>query len=215
MNLVPRNYKPAGGVLHETFEIMLQQHPEAFDCLVFPAKSSRHDEILADNAPVGTLLDRDERAQEYDPPVAGRAMITPNPEFVFGASESGLFESFHSAPGTIRMLVSVPGLRTYSLIRWLEYLSLDSEETVERTVYVADVRPIGRTTGAGMAYICRPLLAEGEAPDMPQDKEQDTGRGAEPGEPPATPDMPPQSPDSEEDNNNDNWAGYTPKVGIL
>ena len=211
----PRTYKPAGGVLHETFEIMLQQHPEAFDCIVFPAKSSEHDEILADNAPVGTLLDRGERAQEYDPPVAGRAMITPNPEFTFGASESSLYESFHSAPGTIQMLVSVPGLRTYSLIRWLEYLSLDSQETVERTVYVADVRPIGRTTGAGMAYICRPLPAEGEAPevDMPQDKEQDTGPDTEQGE--TLPDMPPQSPDSEEDNGNDNWADYTHKVGIL
>lgn len=209
----PRTYKPAGGALHETFEIMLQKHPEAFDCIIFPAKSSEHDEILADNAPVGTLLDRDERAQEYDPPIAGRGMITPNPEFTFGASESGLFESFHSAPGTIQMIVSVPGLRTYSLIRWREYLALDSEETVERTVYVADVRPVGRTTGAGMAYICRPLLAEGEAPEA--DMPQDTGQGAEPGEPPASPDMPLLSTDSEDDSDNDNGADNAPKVGIL
>lgn len=198
MSLIPRNYKPAGNVLHDTFEIMLREHPEAFDCIIFPAKSSEYDEIIADNTPVGTLLDRGERAQEYDPPVAGRAMIVPNPEFTFMASSSGLFESFHSAPGPIQMLVSIPGLRTYSLIRWREYLSLDSEETVERTVYVADVKPMGRTLGAGMAYICRPLPAEGETPEV--DIDQDT-----------KPDIPPQSTDTDTDNE----QGNTPVVGIL
>ena len=168
-SLAPRNYRSVGGVLHDTFEIMLQRHPEAFDCIVFPAKSSEHNEVVADNLAVGTLLDRDERAQEYDPPVAGRAMIVPNPEFTFAASSSGLFESFHSAAAAIQMLVSVRGLRTYSLIRWREYLSLDGDETVERTVYVAEAQPVGRTLGAGMLYVCRPLPAESEAPELPTD----------------------------------------------
>jgi len=205
--MIPRTYKPAGGALHETFELMLQKHPEAFDCIIFPAKSSEYNEIVADNAPVGTLLDRGERAQEYEPPVAGRAMITPNSEFVFGSDSSAQFESFHSAPSVIQMLVSMPGLRTYSLIRWREYLSLDSEDTVERTVYIADVRPIGRTTGTGMAYICRPLLAEGEAPeaDIEPGISPDAGENTEPEETP-------QSPGSEDGNAPGEDA---PVVGIL
>lgn len=207
--MIPRSYKPMGSVLHQTFDIMLQKHPEAFDCIVFPAKSSQYNEVLADNAPVATLLDRGERAQEYEPPVAARAMLVPNPEFIFGTDDSSLFESFHSAPTAVEMLVSVPGLRTYSLVRWREYLSLDSEKTVERTVYVADVRPMGRTVGAGVIYVCRPLLAEGEAP------ETDIGQDTKPDETPVPPDIPPQSTDTGADADTDNEQGNTPVVGIL
>lgn len=175
MNPAPRNYRPAGGVLHETFATMLQKHPEAFDCIIFPARSSEHNEVMADNHAVGTLLDRDERAQEYEAPVAGRTMIVPSPEAVFAADASGQFESFHSATDAVQMLVSVPGLRTYSLIRWREYISLESEETVDRTVYVTEVRPMGRSLGAGMLYVCRPLLAEGEAPEYAAGEVPDIG----------------------------------------
>ena len=183
MNLTPRNYRPVGSTLHDTFAIMLQKHPEAFDCIIFPAKGSEYNEVVADNCAVGTLLDRDERAQAYESPVAGRAMIVPNPEVMFAADASGLFESFHSAAEAMQMLVSVPGLRTYSLVRWREYVSLEGEETVERTVYVADVRPMGRSIGAGMLYVCRPLPAEGEAPKYdsgeagPETGEGDAGVG--------------------------------------
>lgn len=164
-DLSPRTYKPAGSVLNQSYATMLQEHPEAFDCIIYSAKSSEHDEIIADNEPVGTLLDRDERGQEYEPPILGRAMIAPKMELAFDATDSGLFESFHAASDSIALLLSENGLRKHSLVQWEEYLTLEGDETVERVVYIADMRPMGRTLNAGMIYICYPLPAMGEKPD--------------------------------------------------
>ena len=170
--LRPRDYQPVAGVLHDTYSLMLETHPEAFDCLIYPAKSSENNEVVADNSPVAMMLDRDERAQEYDAPVLGRAMIAPQQELAFGATYSGLYESFHSAEDAITLLLSVEGLRLYSLVEWREYLSYDSDQTVERVVYVADVKPIGRTLNARMVYICYPLPAMGEKPEVEPETEK-------------------------------------------
>lgn len=162
--LKPRSYKPDARILNDSYATMLQSHPEAFDCLVYPAKSSEHNEIIADNQPVGILLDRDERAQEYDAPVMARALIVPRQELQFDAVDSGLYESFHAASESMTMLLSFPGLRRHSLVQWSEYLELESDETVERVVYIADEKPIGRTLNAQMLYTCYPLPAMGEKP---------------------------------------------------
>lgn len=187
----PRSYKPVASVLHNSYEIMLRDHPEAFDCIVHPAKSSEHNEILADNRPVATLLDRDERAQEYDPPEFGRAMIVARPDLMFGATDSGMYESFHDASEAITLLLSKPDLQRHSIVQWKEFQSLESEETYDRVVYIADIKPMGRTLNAGMLYICYPLPAMGEKPDV-------------------EPEIPP------EDNNEDGIPdGYESVVGVL
>lgn len=164
--LTPRSYRPGAQVLNDTYATMLQSHPEAFDCIIYPAKSSEHNEILAENEPVGTLLDRDERAQEYDPPALGRALIVPKQELVFDATDSGLYESFHAASEAMTLMLSIPGLRRHSLVQWKEYLSLESEDTIERVVFIADEKPVGRTLNAQMLYICYPLPAIGEKPEQ-------------------------------------------------
>ena len=164
--LTPRSYRPGAKVLNETYATMLEASPEAFDCVIYPAKSSTHDEILADNAPVGALLDRDERTQDFDPPILARAMIVPSQELAFDATDSGLYESFHSAREAMTLLLSVPGLRTYTLVEWREYLSFDSEETTGRVVYIAEEKPVGRTLNAQMLYTCYPLPAVGEKPPL-------------------------------------------------
>ena len=69
------------------------------------------------------------------------------------------------------LLLSVPGLRTFSLVQWLEYMDMASQETVERTVYIAENIPMGRTLGAGMVHKCYPLPASGEIPSL----EDETG----------------------------------------
>ena len=186
----PRTYKPAGNVLNHSYAVMLRDHPEAFDCIIYPARSSEHNEILADNAPVGTLLDRDERAQQYDQPVQGRAMIVPTSDLAFDATDSGSYESFHSASEAINLLLSEPGLRKHTLVQWLEYRSLESEETVERTVYIADIQPMGRTLGAGMLYVCHPLPALGEIPDAEVDLGPEVTPGENEGMPGTEPDTP-------------------------
>lgn len=168
--LTPRSYKPGAQVLNDTYATMLQAHPEAFDCIIYPAKSSEHNEILADNEPVGTLLDRDERAQEYDPPVLARALLVPKSELVFDATDSGLYESFHAASEAMTLMLSISSLRRHSLVQWKEYLSPDSDDTIDRVVFIADEKPIGRTLNAQMIYICYPLLAMGEKPEQEPEK---------------------------------------------
>ena len=171
--MIPRNTTPIGDVLRHDYAAFLADHPEAFDCIIYPAKSADYDEQVADNRTVGTLLDSDERTQSYDPPIAGRALIVPSPDLDFDATESGAFEAFHSATDGIRILLSA-SVRRYSLVQWLEFQDLDSDVTVERTVYVQDVSPMGRTLMSGNVYTCYPLPAMGIVPDAKPD-EMDEG----------------------------------------
>lgn len=171
MDMQPRNYQPIGRALSNAQAIMLQQHPEAFDCIIYPAKGSEFNEIIAENAPQVTLLDRDERTQEYDPPVLGRAMPAPTQELDFGPTSSGDYENFNSATDAIPLLLSL-NVRTHSFVKWFEYATADADsEVLERVVYVAEIKPQGRTLGAGNVYICYPLTALGEVPDTVPESE--------------------------------------------
>ena len=115
---IPRSYQATAAALSHTFSVMLQSHPEAFDCLIFPAQPSEQNEIIAVDSPTVTLLDRDERAQRYGAPIKARAMLVPDGEWAFGAVDSGLYESFHSgyAYGTRLRNVDACG---YGEIRYL------------------------------------------------------------------------------------------------
>lgn len=178
--ITPRSFRPDGLVLEHTQAVMLKDHPEAFDCIIWSAKDASHDEILSVEAPEITLLDSDERAQQYEAPILSRAMIIPDHNLQFGATDSGLYESFNSATEAIRLLLSEP-VRKHSIVQWLEWLDLHGEECVERTVYVARVQPLGKTLNCGNIYVCFPLLARGEKPDtLPEQPEtsEETPAGA-------------------------------------
>lgn len=178
--ITPRSFRPDGLVLEHTHAVMLREHPEAFDCIIWPAKDASHDEILSVEAPEITLLDSDERAQQYEAPILSRAMIIPDYNLQFGATDSGLYESFNSATEAIRLLLSEP-VRKHSIVQWLEWLDLHGEECVERTVYVVRVQPLGKTLNCGNIYVCFPLLARGEKPDtLPEQPEtsEETPAGA-------------------------------------
>lgn len=176
IELTPRNYHPTAAVLEHDLNTMLSQHPEAFDCIVFPAKDSNNDEIIAENSPVGTLLDRDERLQDYAEPVKARAMIVPDEGQLFGTVSSGTMENFNDTQERIKLLLSIPNLRTFSLIQWLEYPTMTSVKPIERTVYVASVQPLGRTlAAAGFSYLCFPLPATGEIPAIDTEKPETDG----------------------------------------
>lgn len=175
-SLTPINHKTIGSVLRHALEVKLRDHPEAFDCLIFPAMPSEQNEASALIEPVSTMLDRDERRQSYGAPVKARAMFVPDDALAFEMTDSGLYKSFGGASESINLLVSEQGIRTFSLVQWLEYPSLETADPVERTVYVASIQPLGRILGAGVVYICYPLPALGEIPDieMQEDDKTDT-----------------------------------------
>ena len=117
-------------------------------------------------------MDRDERAQEYDPPILRRAMLAPAQELDLDATDSGSYEGFTASTDALRLLISEPDLRRHSLVQWLEYLDVEGTETVERTVYIQDIQPMGRTLAAGMVYVCYPLPVLGEVPEEQPDAEE-------------------------------------------
>ena len=156
-DLQPRTYKLGGSVLEDTYAIMLEKHPESFDVMVYPALSSLHDEIVAVDKPEVTLLDRDERVQSFGDPFVARARIVPQETLSFEVTDSSFFEAFHGASEAIVLMLSTPSVRTFTVIQWLEYISLHSDELVVRTVYVAANNNIGRTTGSQLLHVCYPL----------------------------------------------------------
>lgn len=168
--LRPRGYMPLASVIARDLAKMLEQHPEAFDCLVFKAIKGT-EETLALNEDVVGALESGARSLEYEPPVKGRAMIVYDDALTFGALGDGLTENFHSASQGINVALSVEGVRPYTFVQWLEYPTADAVEPQARTVYVLESLPAGRTLGVGMVHRCLPLTAMGELPDVPEDGE--------------------------------------------
>lgn len=177
--LLPRNYHDTSMTLRHDLQVMLRDHPEAFDCLVYPALESAKNEFVTVDGPRVGIADRDERAQSYGEPVQARAFMVPDPNMEFMAVDSGLYESITGSQPPVNILLSIPGIRTYSLIQWLEYLKPDECETIERTYYVSEVKPLGRTLNAEMIHVCYPLPALGETPLLwhPEDEEEDDVEG--------------------------------------
>lgn len=198
--LLPRNaeYIAQARILQADMETLLKQHPEAFDCIVFAAQEDQ-DEMVSSELDVVGSLESGERAQTYAKPVRCRALIAPNEEQDFGVLSSGLGENFDSAERPLALLLSIPGVRTYSLVQWLEYASpaLASDEAVTaRTVYVLKTSPIGHSMGAGVLYLCQPLPAMGEVPEgtveelPPEELLPEKQSGEQPEEPePMQPDL--------------------------
>ena len=174
-NLQPRLFKPTGGKFQHDIAVMLEQHPLAFDCIIFPAKHSDFDEKISEDTPQITMLDRDERLQEYDEPLQARAMIIPEgDDILFGLVENGSTENFSNMQQAIRMIVSVPNLRTYSLIQWREYEEHSTDTIVDRTVYIANSIPIGRGLNMWALHQCHPMLASGDIPAVEKTSTQAT-----------------------------------------
>lgn len=171
MTLRPRNYRNPATILKHTYEVMLRDHPEAFDCIVLPAEASDKDEIIAVNKPVATLIDSAERTQSYGDPIQARAMLIHEDITPLELVDSSLFESFQGMQDAVKLLLSVK-VRQYSFIQWEEFVYPDSDETTLRTVYVAQTLPLGRTLNAQVLYLCYPLFMHDE--DIPKPKEPES-----------------------------------------
>ena len=178
--LVPRKYQDTSLTLRHDLAVLLRDHPEAFDCLIFPARPSEENERVTVDPPVAGLLDRDERGISYGEPVQARAYIVPQEDLAFQVVDSALYESIVGTLPAVHILLSVPGVRTFSLIQWLEYLTPDACDPVERTYYVKETRPLGRTLNADVLHVCYPLPALGEVPILGEESgEEDTGKNTD------------------------------------
>lgn len=171
--LKPRDYRAPARILAQDYKTMLEHDPKAFDCLIFPALDAEHDEKVAPGPDIVSSIESGERANSYGDPVIGRALIVPDEAYGFEVLSGEAAESFLGINAPMNILLSIP-VRNYSLIQWTEFASPDAEEAEIRTVYVLDARPVGRMAGAGTYYVCAPLPALGEIPDIqPSPEEQE------------------------------------------
>lgn len=182
-DIKPRKNVPTAGAFRHDVEVLLAQHPEAFDVIVWVAKPTEENETIAENAkdtPV-TVLDREERKNAFMAPVKARAYVVPSDSLGYEVSDSGEYEVPGTGSEPLNLLVSV-NVTTFSLIQWREVVSLDPEEIEERTVYVSDIRTAGHTFGNPVDICtCWPLPAAGEVPEDKggEDTPPDVGAGSQ------------------------------------
>ena len=94
MTIAPRDYRQPGRVLKQDLSTLLAASPEAFDCLVWIAKDSSHDEQVTVEQDVVGSIESGERAQSYEKPIQARARIVPDNALAFGVLSSALAENF-------------------------------------------------------------------------------------------------------------------------
>ena len=97
MTIAPRDYRQPGRVLKQDLSTLLAASPEAFDCLVWIAKDSSHDEQVTVEQDVVGSIESGERAQSYEKPIQARARIVPDDALAFGVLSSALAENFIGA----------------------------------------------------------------------------------------------------------------------
>ena len=132
MTIAPRDYRQPGRVLKQDLSTLLAASPEAFDCL---AKDPSHDEQVTVEQDVVGSIESGERAQSYEKPIQARARIVPDDALAFGVLSSALAENFIGASQPMRIILSVPGARKYSLIQWLEFPDMDRSGQLASSKY--------------------------------------------------------------------------------
>lgn len=162
----PRDYHVFSEMIRGDIQKMLDLHQEAFECLVYKAKDSAHNENTIHSANIEnvTALESSERRQSYEEPVLAKAVMVYDTSNKFGMVDSALTENFQTAQEPISLRVSVDGIRKYSIIQWKECSALDPHVIEDRTVYVHNVRAVAQTLAIGPLCECYPLFAEGEIP---------------------------------------------------
>lgn len=135
MTIAPRDYRQPGRVLKQDLSTLLEASPEAFDCLVWIAKDSSHDEQVTVEQDVVGSIESGERAQSYEKPIQARARIVPDDALAFGVLSSALAENFIGASQPMHIILSVPGARKYSLIQWLEFPDMNRSGQLASSKY--------------------------------------------------------------------------------
>lgn len=161
--MIPRDYRERAEVLSSDFATMLDNHPDAFDCLVYKAMRS-----TAENVVEGLLDDvvgsseGSERKIEYADPVEGKAMLVPEDMFFFGAYTDGSTdENIGTADQPLVLLLSVPDVPKQSVVSWLVYTD-QAGTTKENRVYILESKSFGIAPSAGLKHYCIPMKDEGE-----------------------------------------------------
>lgn len=150
---VPRDYRLHHEAIAMDIITMLQQHPDAFDALLYRARLSEPESVAA-GIDVAGALDTSERTLGYDDPASCRAMIVPEsapfPVTLDGATSMPCDEP-------VVLLLSEQHVPQQSVVQWSEYT--DHESAMDVILYVWRSEQAGVAPGVYSRLYCLPMQA--------------------------------------------------------
>jgi hypothetical protein len=163
MSLNPRDYRERSAVLSADFANMLDNHPDAFDCLLYKAiRSTPENLVLGLVDDVVGAAEGSERKIEYADPVQTRGMLVPEEQFLFAAYTDGAIdENVGSAEQPLVLLLKEAEVPKQSVVTWVEFTG-QGAATKEVRVYILESKAFGKAPSAGLKHYCIPMIDEGE-----------------------------------------------------
>lgn len=164
MTTAPRDYRDRSSVLSSDFATMLDDHPDAFDCLLYKSIRSAPENVvtgLVDDV-VGSS-EGSERKIEYADPVQTRAMLVPEEQFMFMSYTDGSTdENIGSADQPLVLLLKEQDVPKHSIVTWNEMTGELDTDIKEIRVYILESKAFGKAPSAGLKHYCIPMKDEGE-----------------------------------------------------
>ena len=152
-----RDYRSTHASLAGNVQVMLLNHPDAFEALLYKADLA-HPETVAPGVDVVGALDTEERTLEYADPVPCKAMIVPSFDPFPVSLDGDRADGEQSAP--VVLLISVQDVPYQSVIQWTEYV--DDTNTRDVALYVGHSEQIGVAPGVCSKLYCLPMQAFGD-----------------------------------------------------
>jgi hypothetical protein len=164
--LTPRDHRPTALVVSKDFKTMLDQHPEAFDCLIFKANlesatTSQENVLVQDFA---TGIESDSLTISYADPIPSRAKIHVEEGQLFSSYADG-GDSIAGSPddsSPMVLLLKEDSIPRQSVVMWKEMIGQDDTEIKEVYMYILHSASHGVAPVIGVKHYCIPFDAIGE-----------------------------------------------------
>lgn len=162
MSTTPRDYREHAAVASADMATMLDNHPDAFDCLIFKAIPGSEENVAADVTDLAGSLESTTRAIDYADPMPSRCMIVPDEGLRLAALSNGTDADYWSEEQPLAVVLKEQDVPKQSVIRWREFSEDPDGEPRTVTMYVLRSEPFGKSPIAGMKHFCIPFQAAGE-----------------------------------------------------
>ncbi|MGP9633808.1 hypothetical protein ACT3R7_12145 [Halomonas sp. AOP43-A1-21] len=157
MSLRPVNqHRPATDQLTQDFNAMIEQHPMAFDVIVFPVGGEKEDVTAPAMQDVVGSLESDERQLSYGEPFVTLALEPQHSIEMHSMLSSGMGYGVEQEGGTPwRLLIRQGPVPKRSVVA---YVTDTGQGLALQTLYVMGANSIGRRAPAGYVYELIPYL---------------------------------------------------------
>lgn len=152
--MIPRDYRLTGNAMGENLKTFIENHPDAFDILLFRSNTSAP-ATVAVNADVVGSMESLERAISYHDPIEGRAVKLPE-GIPYEIADSGDIADGNMEQPTA-LLINIDGIPKQSIVQYEEYTSTTERRLVN--LYIVSSEMISQAPGSGEKHFCIPFPA--------------------------------------------------------